>query len=1063
MNTAFKRLVWKEYRAQRTLWLFLLMCAFALYAYLRSAGAPISSAAGIVVIIFGGCFIIAELAIAFAGEVDEGTAGLLRMLPCRTLTLMFAKLSAAVGGYVLLLGTILLLCAAFEFVAHFLPEGFKASQTFGEGAEFDWYAIGTYMTLFCSTSLFASLISRKVISAVGKATLVIAVVSISTSLLLKVLEVITGFGYLTTYRERGPSFGPAGIFIGASAFALFGVSTLVLSRPWHRGRLPWSWSLPNAVRDSADRRLPSFTRLWHAWLARVASKPMSQRRVFSMLLWRECCSAIPFAITWLMTGVLISCGRLHFRSYPWPFVFLIVFIHECGQRTMREDQRSGAITLLANIGVSAKQVWWSKTVAWLSAAIIGTVCLIAVDYSFPWHVFSDSAYQQKMRIYEFRTIGLADAVRIMDGLKMGSPLFPATTDDRWLQAGVCLSVILGLFSIGQLTATWIQRQVLAFSASLVLTVFAAFILLPKVILQDWLFWIAVVPIPFCLFAATANTARQWIDRVVTWRLRIKQTAWLVVALLMIPMLGWFAWFVQPALALAEFNRQNTDQIASQNTFAYLTSYRQPQLLNQLDYASMPVSTWSKHDEEANANCWHEFLTALKDLPERRLLTLAAPLDNQVASILLSYCQPPAVGPNDIQKLLKPFQAALERDNTFPQLPIGWTAPWSETPAAHITAVLLEDARVREADGDVNGAVQQMVRAIKLCRLLSVQTASWQAWFTCLDAERVALGRLRLLLGTADLSSLDLESLFVELTEELIGRKYDGRPQFLDIRPMLHRRTVFYRIACVAPTEFFAAIQSHAVAAQPFTMAGDSTRAAAFQMTFLDRVNRIRAFQTMLFSEALLVDLYQSQSVYGKFEFFGLNHPDKIAQLKRFLATSSIADMHLDIDALSFHEFADRAHAPHIDTIASERATLLTIKLQQYRLEHSEFPESLMDLLDDPMNSQMFTDPYTGSPFFYTPKVVDKLVRTDFARVSHRPEIFVTGGRILACFGPRYSDLDSVFRQTGDADGVVYLQLPPNLILFVGLHDRLDWRLEQIATPVTPTNLGEDVAAPQSQD
>ena len=279
MNTAFKRLVWKEYRAQRTLWLFLLTCAFAMYGYLRCAGVPISSAAGIVLVIFGGCFIVAELAIAFAGEVDEGTAGLLRMLPCRTLTLMFAKLTAAVGGYVLLLGTMLLLCAAFEFVAHFLPDVFKASQTFGEGAGFDWHAVVSYTALFCSASLFSSLISRKVISAVGTATLMIAVVSICTSLLLSVLEIITGFGYLTSYWQRDPS-GPTGIFIGASAFALFGVSTLVLSRPWHRGRLPWSWSLPNAVRESADRRLPSFTRLWQAWLARVASKPISQRRVF---------------------------------------------------------------------------------------------------------------------------------------------------------------------------------------------------------------------------------------------------------------------------------------------------------------------------------------------------------------------------------------------------------------------------------------------------------------------------------------------------------------------------------------------------------------------------------------------------------------------------------------------------------------------------------------------------------------------------------------------------------------------------------------------------------------
>ena len=116
-----------------------------------------------------------------------------------------------------------------------------------------------------------------------------------------------------------------------------------------------------------------------------------------------------------------------------------------------------------------------------------------------------------------------------------------------------------------------------------------------------------------------------------------------------------------------------------------------------------------------------------------------------------------------------------------------------------------------------------------------------------------------------------------------------------------------------------------------------------------------------------------------------------------------------------------------------------------------------------MNSQMFPNPYSGAPFFYTPRVVDKPVRIDMIRVWHKPEIGVTGGRILACIGPTYSNHDSVFRHTWDEETAVYLQLPPNLILFVGLGDPLDWRLRQIATPVTPTIQSPDGVPQEAAD
>jgi hypothetical protein len=995
------------------------------------------------------CFVVAHLSIAFAGEVDDGTAGFLRMLPCRTSTLGLAKLSAVFAGSVLLAVAIIATSTLIEVTAQALPWLSKPSGHRTVASLEDSLPPVLGIWILCCAAVFGSLISRKVISAVG-----VAAVLVLSSVLITV-QISDGSSRATF---------TALVWTTSISVALLAVSVLMLMPQWHLGRLPWSGTLPLAVCDSAGRRLPSFTRLWHAWLARVASKPMSQRRVFSTLLWRECRSAIPFAITWMSIGIVLVCGQLFFTAMPWTALFMLVFIHECGQRTMREDQRSGSITLLANVGVSARLVWWSKIGCWLSVAILGTVCLIAADYSLPWRYLDQPSL---LRMIDRIHVLTNPSFSVITG-NLISPESIATTQDRWLQVGTCVSIILGLFSIGHLTATWIQRQVLAIAASFVLTMCAAILLLPMVISQDWPIWIAVVPTPFCLLAATVTTARRWIDRTITWSFRVQQMAWLAIAILGIPALGWFAWSMQPRMALAKLVNQNPS-IAAAPSGDF--THANPEILSQLkilaQIESMPVAAWSKHDEATQANCWHDFFTVLKSAPAHGLLKLNVVTTGNgwLGSTPLSACLPPNVKRELIQDLLKPFETTLEQDNAFPLLPIAWTAPWSETPAPHITAVLLEDARYREADGDITGAVQQMVRAIKLCRSLSLQTASWQAWWQSLDSERVALGRLRLLLGTADLTSLDLESLFEELKAEFIVRKQNNvwKSQWHDIRLMPHRRTVFYRTAIANPVEFFDAIQKRPVVEQCFTTARDLLGQACSELEGLSTLQRDRVIATMMLSETLVIDRYQSQAIQGKFEFQRPLRQEQVLQLARFLATSHIADLMVDHHALN-EELFDVFNSGHIDTIASERATLLSIKLQQYRLAHSAFPESLLKLLDENRwNSQMLIDPYTGAPFFYTPNVVEKSVRTDFTPVLRKPEVVVTGGRILACLDGSFSSFYRVFHLTWDEESAIHLQFPPNLILFVGLHDPLDWRLQQIATPVTPTIPSPDVIPQDAAD
>lgn len=1024
MNTAFTRLVWKEYRAQRTLWLILFLGGCAMHVALRILGAPWTVSLGLASVFSIG-FLVAELSIAFAGEVDEGTVGLLRMLPCRTNTLISAKLTALVGGFISLTSATLFVAGVFELIALLYPQRFRGPEVENLWSYEDPLVFGLSVALFSSASLFASLLCRRVISAVGVAvTLIMTIFFVALS---------------TSPNARFHHWATA-VWLGSISIVLLCISVFVLARRWHLGRLPGNLALPSTIRNRTTRRLPSLAGVLRPWLLSAVSRPMSQWRVFSTLLWRECRSAIPFTIVWLTLGMVICAGRFFYVEYPWPLVFLIVFIHECGQRTMREDQRSGAIQFLANIGLAPKQIYSSKFLCWLSVAIIGIGLVAAVDTLIPLH---DAVPQNPAR--ELRILGLIDVLRVPTGERLGLTDSPATMADRWLQAGLCSAVFLGLFTLGQLTASWIQRQVLAFAASFAFTFFAAILLFPYVVSHDWSVWVALVPIPLCLLLATRTTARQWIDRTITWRLRFCQTAWIVIPLLCFPLLAGYLWFCQPAQARETLIRNSVwAQLQERGDMLDPSVMTQFEELSKL--AQLPPSSLNQLDKSEGAKCWYEFFAALENLPDPGLLVVDSTLmpNYQYSHVLLSQCQQPNIGPEEVRKLLKPFDEFLNKTDAFPTLPLTWTAPWSGTPAATMTAALLEDARLLEADGDVSGAVRQIVRAIRLCKALEIQTSSWSNWVRCLDAERVALGRLRILLGTADLTTVDLEALFQELKTELVFRQHEGKsfPQFHDIRPMLRRRTLFYAAAVRAGDSFFPRLRMLPIAARGFDALQNAQNAEAFLVQQLGPIGAARAVTALEFSEALLLEKYQTMPLSGRVQYQGTDQTENIALLQRFLTASMFPELQSDLAALESGYYQNGLYAKDVATVASERATLLTIKLQQYRLANGKFPETLLELLDDNRtNYLLYEEPWSGNPFIYL-----KQTSGQYAQFRNHGQATVsTGSAVLASHDAWISNTRLPMfslQPEGIAD---VLELPANLVLFIGTPDPIDWRLKQIAT------------------
>ena len=266
MSTAFTCLVWKEYRARRTLWFLLLLGGFAMYVALRSVGADWTASLALTGVI-GICFLAAAVVMAFAGEVDEGTVGLLRMLPCRTRTLMSAKLTAVLAGLVLLAGTMLVMSAMFELFAQLSPQLARTRQGSLSWERSDLSTFSSSMSLICSASLFASLVSRRVMTSVSMAALLVIVIAAAT------IEL--------SFNTRHA--GANAIWIGAASLLLLGISMFVLSRPWHLGKLPRRLTVPDAIRHLTEHRMPFFGRFWQHWLQNCVAQPLSQRRIFSTL------------------------------------------------------------------------------------------------------------------------------------------------------------------------------------------------------------------------------------------------------------------------------------------------------------------------------------------------------------------------------------------------------------------------------------------------------------------------------------------------------------------------------------------------------------------------------------------------------------------------------------------------------------------------------------------------------------------------------------------------------------------------------------------------------------
>jgi len=532
MNSALTRLMWKEYRAQRMLWIVLFLSAILIQLIVTSLS-PGHASSFVVVTVIVLCFAAASGSLLFAAEIEERTEGLLRMLPYPTRTLMLAKTGTMLLATIAMAIVLTMTHSLAGFLVRLVRGPGIAGSELGPIESVEVYALLAGVLLVFGSAVFASLLSRRVLHAVG-------LTAVFGMLAVLVGSLLAATAFFTLVSESRYLHGQLALIAILGLVACV-VAPVLLSKRWHLGTLPRSF-LPTArVRFAVVTVRTSKPSIWQRLLQRIASWPASHTRITAMLTWRELRTAVPFGFWWLLAGALVCSGRYFLWPdvYAWPALLLVIFIHQCGLRTNSDDQRTGASLLLANIGVCPRRVWLTKATCWFGVMLaVGSVFVLmdSVDSQ-----ISHTHPNEQSRIHR-----LVELIRVQHWAE-GSSVHvyetrgPMTVADRSLQFTVATLLVLALFGSGQLMACWIRRSILAFAASGLIMTAWMYILSSTVFLDERTVWIATIPIALGFFIAAAATSRSWLDRATGWRLRLRQIAWIVIPFIVFPSVAWIVW------------------------------------------------------------------------------------------------------------------------------------------------------------------------------------------------------------------------------------------------------------------------------------------------------------------------------------------------------------------------------------------------------------------------------------------------------------------------------------------------------------------------------------------
>jgi hypothetical protein len=996
MNTAVTRLIWKEYRSQRAIWLAIFIGMILIFLMMQLAGEGIHVVeATIFSAIPAAAFMMISLTVAFAGELDNRTDIFLRMLPCDTRKLFLGKtLITVLGGLLLIpalcvgvLGIQLLVTA----ICAFLPVTVGVDLNWRPRSEGnlgeDVALFSSFAALMTASAFLSSLLTRRVFNAIF-----LAAGLLSAEWLLFLFE--------------SPLHRASAKFIvcwNIAFFTVFLVAAMWLAHPWHRGQVPFRlrWMQTAEAGGAGNIRIGLLRLTWlRAWLRYLAGLPFSRSRVLRTLAWKELRSIVPFvvlAVPAMVAGYVFDLAS----GGPPIFMFLIplLVLFECGQRSVRDDQKAGTLRMLASMGLSPGTIWMTKTFVWFAAATIPIAVMLLIDRWYAWLIQLP-----------------ADRTAILNDLTPPIVRFIGTMSMDVVSAQG-LAAIVATFAVGQLTAAWIQRQIMAFAVGL-LSMMLCFMFGGYVFSFGWSLWLTVVPMAFVLLSVAGWTSREWVDARSSLRIILRRAAMVIVPLILCSTLGWTWWRYEPRSAM--------------NHLMTLPEIHRARLLPLGNGTNaLGENFWKEVTSPPDNNSpWKQF--------SRRLSSVeSVPLSTAKRDLKWAYkpfSSPASV--DSIAQLLAPFEQLLTKPvEEWPPLPVDITSPGISTglePLA-IIGVLIEDARLKSESEQFQDAGRRLILAVQLARRISEQTSSWNQWLTCLLAEQRALDHLRAL-ANAHAAELDLRSLYDSLKTSVLVKADSEKRLFVifpDPRPMLHNRTLLAGL--------LHAIRSNAdyrqVVSRRYghsegesvsqwissTAAGPEAGRQADLIAYSEMLMRMRINDVMIGGD-MFYAVGTSPQLEHHFQSF-----------VRLIGRSAVWDLATDVEVTGAVPAMNPAIKAMAAAIASERATLLILLLHQHRKDHGSFPATLFDLQVDPyMERLVRIDPFTGEAFFYAATGISKPILLTPTRIEPTQRLWAPEHQpLLVSAGISGLTMTwAINASKHDADTKRIAKLPEHAILFL---------------------------------
>ncbi len=352
------RLVWKEYRAQRSFWLAIAGSAVGfmfLLMWLLETHSTRLQAPWMVALVLPALFALGSSGVSFASETEEGTTDLLRIMAARTSRVYWSKIAFSLAGTAVM-WLFLLTVARLATWDHALPR-FDDRSLAGH-----WGMWMVYVVQLLAWGFFFSLICRKVLTAVC---LTGVFSPLSIVLIMAMFKKPGSDPHDAMFLLFVPPLGALSYLLTAKM-----MSGLTLDQ--------WLPTLSPRVAPAASTR----ARTQAARLAAVRETAPLWRRLFTRLIWLEFRGALSLGhVLWFAGLLMIVFFPLSNVSVPdrGRTIFGVAFSSLLAGIWTFQAEGGKRTRFLADHGLSPQVVWLSKQFVWgLLAAAVAAPFLVGV-------------------------------------------------------------------------------------------------------------------------------------------------------------------------------------------------------------------------------------------------------------------------------------------------------------------------------------------------------------------------------------------------------------------------------------------------------------------------------------------------------------------------------------------------------------------------------------------------------------------------------------------------------------------------------------------------------------